>query len=126
MCNLRGSGQGRGGGRGRSGGRGRGRGRGRGGRSEQGPSFIPEGKKWNDLTSEEQEDVERQRNQWKAAQLDKELVSFMAAGGKTDVATSLLDDDLEAYKRQGGKKKQSDQPQDAQPDAQQGVEAMQQ
>ena len=69
--------------------------------------------------------MERQRNQWKAAQLDKELVSFMAAGGKTDAATSLLDDDLEAHKKQGSKKKQSDQPLHAHPN-QQGVEAMQQ
>ena len=121
LC-FRGFGQGRGGGRGR--GRGGGRGRGRGGRTEQGPSFMPEGKTWNDLTSEEKDDVTRQRNEWKAAQLDKDLVSFMAKGGKTDVAASLLDDDLEAYKRQGSKKK-SEQPGAAQPD-QQAAEPMEQ
>lgn len=52
-------------------------------------------------------------------------MSFMAKGGKTDVATSLLDDDLEAYKRQGSKKKQTQQPGVIQPD-QQGAEAMEQ
>lgn len=51
-------------------------------------------------------------------------MSFMAKGGKTDVAASLLDDDLEAYKRQGSKKK-TEQRGAAQPD-QQGIEPMEQ
>ena len=119
---IRGFGRGRGGSRGS--GRGGGRGRGRGGRTERGPSFIPEGKTWNDLTEHEKDDVTRQQNEWKAAQLDKDLVSFMAKGGKTDVASSLLDDDLEAYKRQGSKKK-GEQLGAAQPD-QQGMEPMEQ
>lgn len=66
----------------------------------------------------------RQRNEWKAAQLDKDLVSFMAKGGKTDVAAALLDDDLEAYKRQGNKNKNA-QAAAAQPN-QQGAEPMEQ
>ena len=69
--------------------------------------------------------MQRQRNEWKAEQLDKDLVSFMVKGGKTDGVTSLLDDDLEAYKKQGNQKKQADQPKVAQPD-QQGAEAMEQ
>lgn len=116
-------GRGRGGFQGRGGSRGRGgRGRGRGRPDYSGPSFIPEGKRYNDLTDQEKEEVEQQRNAWKAAQLDKDLISFMAAGGKSG-ATSMLDDDLENYKKQGAKQKA--QPQAAQPD-QSAAEPMEQ
>lgn len=119
----RGNGQGRGGGRGR-GGRGRGRGRGRNGdRDYKGPSFVPEGKNFDQLTDAEKDDVFRQRNEWKAAQLDKDLISYMAKTGKPETANAMLDDDLENYKKQGGKHK-TEQPQDSEP--QQVAEAMEQ
>lgn len=119
----RGNNQGRGGGRGR--GRGSGRGRGRGDRDNRGPSFLPEGKKWEDLTNEEKEDVTRQRNEWKAAELDKDLISYMADSGKPGAATAMLDEDLENYKKQGGKQKTAEQPLEAQPE-QQAAEPMEQ
>ena len=120
----------RGGSRGRQGssGRGRGRGRGRGGRGDRGsrfdntPSFLPEGKQLKDLTDAERDEVTRQRNEWQAAQLDKDLITHMAKNGKPEGALSSLDDDLEAYKRAGSKQKQQAEP--AAEAAQDGVEAM--
>ncbi len=118
FCVIRGNSQGRGGGRGR----GSGRGRARGARDDKGPSFVPEGKKWEELTNQEKDDVTRQRVAWKAAQLDKDLISYMAKSGKSDAATAMLDDDLENYKKQGGKSKTAEEAQPEQPAA----EAMEQ
>lgn len=64
----------------------------------------------------------RQQKEWQAAQLDKDLISHMAKTGKTGGALSILDDDLEAYKRAGGKTKQQAEP--AAEPAQDGVEPM--
>lgn len=53
----------------------------------------------------------RQRTAWQKDQLDRDLVSHMAKTGKAGGALSILDDDLEAYKREGaGKKKQPTEP----------------
>jgi len=47
----------------------------------------------------------------------------MAKTGKPEAANAMLDDDLENYKKQGGKQK-SEQPQDSEPE--QVAEAMEQ